>query len=196
MKQLFFSLFLLAFFACSTDGSKSEATEGSEIEATEQPKEETASDPEKQTAVLTEEDIEKFKSISSDVSDRLVEAYLQIKEALVQTNGTEAKQAAASVQEDLETEEGEAVNMIKEDIQQIASTESVEHQREHFNTLSKHMYAMVKATDGNENTLYRQFCPMAFNNTGAFWLSASEEIKNPYFGDKMLKCGKVQETIQ
>ena len=30
---------------------------------------------------------------------------------------------------------------------------------------------------------------MAFNNEGAYWLSDAEQIRNPYFGDKMLTCG-------
>ncbi|NJN26228.1 MAG: DUF3347 domain-containing protein [Cyclobacteriaceae bacterium] len=36
---------------------------------------------------------------------------------------------------------------------------------------------------------------MAFNDEGAFWLSKEEEIYNPYFGDKMLKCGRMEEKI-
>ncbi|MBA4058359.1 MAG: hypothetical protein C0490_26815, partial [Marivirga sp.] len=44
--------------------------------------------------------------------------------------------------------------------------------------------------------LYLEYCPMANNNEGAYWLSNEKEIKNPYFGDKMLKCGSVKETIQ
>jgi len=43
--------------------------------------------------------------------------------------------------------------------------------------------------------VYKQYCPMAFDGKGAFWLSSSEEIRNPYYGDKMLKCGRVEETI-
>ena len=33
-----------------------------------------------------------------------------------------------------------------------------------------------------------------FNN-GSFWLSENKEILNPYFGNKMLKCGETKETI-
>ena len=45
-------------------------------------------------------------------------------------------------------------------------------------------------------TIYKKFCPMAFNNDGAYWYADVEEIKNPYFGDKMLKCGSVKKTIE
>ena len=37
---------------------------------------------------------------------------------------------------------------------------------------------------------------MAFDNTGGYWLSNSKEVRNPYFGNSMLKCGEVKETIQ
>jgi hypothetical protein len=48
---------------------------------------------------------------------------------------------------------------------------------------------------GTEKTLYKDFCPMANNNKGAYWLSEVKDIKNPYFGSKMLKCGNVREQI-
>ena len=47
----------------------------------------------------------------------------------------------------------------------------------------------------SSGTLYKQFCPMALNNEGAYWLSEVKEIRNPYFGEQMLKCGTVVETI-
>ena len=43
--------------------------------------------------------------------------------------------------------------------------------------------------------VYRQFCPMAFNDQGAYWLSPETEIRNPYFGKKMLACGEVRDSL-
>jgi hypothetical protein len=37
---------------------------------------------------------------------------------------------------------------------------------------------------------------MAFDDQGADWLSAEEQIRNPYFGDKMLKCGLVEQDLK
>ncbi len=45
-------------------------------------------------------------------------------------------------------------------------------------------------------TLYRMHCPMAFDNKGADWFSAVEEVLNPYFGASMLRCGEVVETVE
>lgn len=36
---------------------------------------------------------------------------------------------------------------------------------------------------------------MAMGQQGAYWLSESQEIKNPYFGDQMLKCGETKEVL-
>ena len=45
---------------------------------------------------------------------------------------------------------------------------------------------------GTSQKVYVDFCPMAFDNTGADWISDVQEIKNPYFGDKMMKCGSIK----
>jgi len=36
---------------------------------------------------------------------------------------------------------------------------------------------------------------MAFDNKGAYWLSNEAAIRNPYFGDEMLECGKVEDSV-
>lgn len=193
MKNLIVILSIIfTFSSCNSPESKDETTPEAEMEEPVTKSEDTT----KNVHVISDEDIETFKNVSASVADQVIDAYMKIKDALVNTNGEEAKQIAASVQEDIKAEEGEAIKMIKEDIEHIASTSSLQHQREHFKTLSSHVYALVKANDANNEKLYKQYCPMAFNNTGAYWLSSSEEIRNPYFGDKMLKCGKVQETLQ
>ncbi|MDC1331361.1 efflux RND transporter periplasmic adaptor subunit [Cyclobacteriaceae bacterium] len=44
-------------------------------------------------------------------------------------------------------------------------------------------------------TLFRQYCPMAFDNKGAYWLSNTQDIYNPYFGEEMRFCGEVKEQL-
>ena len=44
-------------------------------------------------------------------------------------------------------------------------------------------------------TVYYQFCPKAFHEKGAFLLSTIIEVRNPYFGDQMLTCGEIKETL-
>lgn len=118
-----------------------------------------------------------------------IEAYLAVKDALVETDANKASQAASSFLE--LTENSQLISPL----QTIANnTSDVKAQRAAFETLSAKMYELAKASQG-EMVLYKQYCPMAFNNQGAFWLAAEQEVNNPYFGDVMLHCGSVQKTL-
>ena len=72
----------------------------------------------------------------------------------------------------------------------------IDHQREHFMTLSNNLTTLVKSLKINAETTYSQFCPMANDGKGAFWLSKEDKVKNPYYGKKMLTCGSVKETLK
>jgi len=55
---------------------------------------------------------------------------------------------------------------------------------------------MLQTFGNSGNTpRYYQYCPMAFDNKGAYWISNETEIRNPYFGEKMLKCGENKDTL-
>ncbi len=86
-------------------------------------------------------------------------------------------------------------NTIKEDAEHISDTKDVKHQRDHFATLSKDIYTLIKASK-YEIPVYFQFCPMFNDGKGANWLSTETAIKNPYYGKTMLTCGKTVETIK
>jgi Cu(I)/Ag(I) efflux system membrane fusion protein len=75
------------------------------------------------------------------------------------------------------------------------SPANLDEQRNAFSSLTQSLYLAIKAYGLGNTTAYYEFCPMAFNNTGGFWLSDSKTIRNPYFGDKMLTCGQVRETL-
>ncbi|MFM2268667.1 MAG: hypothetical protein RL757_2108 [Bacteroidota bacterium] len=72
----------------------------------------------------------------------------------------------------------------------------IDHQREHFMSLSNNLTSLVKTLKINEETAYSQFCPMANDGKGAYWLSKEDKVKNPYYGKKMLTCGSVKETLK
>jgi polyhydroxyalkanoate synthesis regulator phasin len=194
MKNLLVYGFILALLSCSTDRSNNE-TADREADKTGEINSRSQNGASTDANTVSDQDIESFRAVSADVANQVINGYLKIKDALVSSNVEEAKEAAEAVQQDLKSAEGEGINTILEDIEHIASTESLEHQREHFNDLSRNVYALTKASDATNKKLYKQHCSMAFDNTGAFWLSSSEEIRNPYFGERMLKCGRVQETI-
>jgi Cu(I)/Ag(I) efflux system membrane fusion protein len=85
---------------------------------------------------------------------------------------------------------------INQAVDKLIANSDIEEQRLAFSDLSDEMYNTVKRFDVSGLNIYYQFCPMAKNNKGAFWLSSDSEIKNPYFGDVMLKCGETKETFK
>ena len=72
----------------------------------------------------------------------------------------------------------------------------IEKKRESFEMISNAFYDMVRSIRPQGVSIYYQYCPMAFNDKGAYWLSNADSIRNPYFGKKMLTCGEVKETMK
>jgi len=85
--------------------------------------------------------------------------------------------------------------IIKADLQRLVSESDIEKQRATFISLSNAMTNVI-ASFGTNKEVYVQHCPMANDNKGADWLSFDKAIKNPYFGDKMLSCGSVEQIIK
>ena len=134
-------------------------------------------------------------SISKEQASELLNNYLKVKNALVETDGEAASAAAIKLVEALGDNQDELAKKIRFDSEHISETKDEGQQRDHLNILSDNIYILVKATRANDSKLYRQYCPMAFDNKGAFWLSAEKQVNNPYFGDKMLHCGSVKEEL-
>jgi Cu(I)/Ag(I) efflux system membrane fusion protein len=66
--------------------------------------------------------------------------------------------------------------------------------RGEFNTLSLVLAYSIQRF-GIDRPVYRQYCPMAFDGDGAYWISDEEEIRNPYLPENMLRCGEVVERL-
>jgi Cu(I)/Ag(I) efflux system membrane fusion protein len=85
---------------------------------------------------------------------------------------------------------------IIENLNGIIQMKGIDMKRKHFSVISDNLYLMLQ-TFGNlgKVTRYYQYCPMAFDSKGAYWISNETEIRNPYFGEKMLKCGETKDTL-
>lgn len=119
--------------------------------------------------------------------------YVELKEALVRSNSQEAQAGAAALQ----TAFTEAGNAKGADLAgRIASTTDLKAQRAEFEALTAEAEALVKSSGVQTGAVYKQYCPMANDNNGGYWLSSSSDIKNPYYGDEMLDCGEVKEEIK
>jgi hypothetical protein len=121
------------------------------------------------------------------------EHYIHVKNSLVASDNEEAKASAIELSQALRNAKVSTASI--EAATKLANTSDLDDQRKLFSTLSNEMATLVKDGKLSMGMLYLEYCPMANNNSGAYWLSNEKEIKNPYFGDKMLKCGSVKEMI-
>ena len=192
MKTIVFSIAMIAtvLSACSDNNSSSK----------EQTKANDTASSQAQTSNPTTQQ-------SASVDDA-VTAYLHLKNALTNDNGREAAEGVKHLQDAMlkldnasfAADQKKVYDEVKEDINEHAehistNAEKIAHQREHFDMLSKDMYDLVKSVKPSQ-TLYKDHCPMFNDGKGAIWLSEAKEIKNPYYGQKMLTCGKQQEEIK
>jgi len=76
----------------------------------------------------------------------------------------------------------------------IKAAKDITELRKHFELLSTEVILLTENYGVNQELVYKDYCPMAFNNKGAYWLSETKEITNPYFGASMLACGEVKQT--
>ena len=138
---------------------------------------------------------------------KLANDYILLKDAFVKTDNIQAtksaKQFRASLEDvDMALLKGDAhlywmkqLNALHAHSEKIASLEDVEAQRAQFDFLSQALIKAIKVFGIPSDKFYVEHCPMAFDNKGADWLSREKEIQNPYFGDKMLTCGIVQDSL-
>lgn len=140
--------------------------------------------------------------------NQVANSYIELKDAFVATDATIAISKATALKElydkvDMSLIKGDAhlywmdlLSSLTAHTQKIIESEDVEHQRKQFGFISEALINAVSAFGTEGDALYVQYCPMAFNNEGADWIATEEEIQNPYFGDRMMKCGTVKRTIK
>jgi len=126
-------------------------------------------------------------------SSALLEHYYGIKNALVEGNSAEAAKHASEFEKSVADKSVPAALQAKlgKDAKSIAASTDIAKQRIVFAGFSNNMINLVKAAKPAA-PVYVEYCPMK----KASWLSAEQEIKNPYYGDAMLSCGSVKETIK
>lgn len=146
-------------------------------------------------------------SLFRDQLTAFYDAYVSMKDAFVETDAGKVKSRsrdAIKALEDVDMTllEGDAhmqwmdqLEGLEKTLELISESDDIEKQRKAFLELNNTFYRTVKTFGLNRDTVYYQYCPMADNDQGGYWFSNEEEIRNPYFGDMMLKCGEVRETI-
>jgi hypothetical protein len=142
---------------------------------------------------------------------QLLNAYNSLKDALVASDTAKASAAALVLRtaaDSLKVNEikGDSTGVIKEtavsfagtisgSAQALAAEKELINKRKEFEMIAESVWNLTRTVRYSGQKLYWQFCPMAFDNKGAHWISEEREIKNPYFGSEMLNCGSVEDSL-
>jgi len=136
-----------------------------------------------------------------------VHDYIRGKDAFVDSDLSGAQEAFGEFRATLEAigEHGlpgsghqawmESYVVLHEQAGDIVNAGDLEEARTAFRGLSDELVRAVKML-GIDGVVYRQYCPMAFDDEGGYWLSGEEQIRNPYLPGIMLMCGEVIERIK
>lgn len=154
--------------------------------------------------------------INVPVSDSLarqmkdfMQAYYTLKDAFVKSDTGLANVAAAELREaslgihaeELKSDAARyrqtvsAIEGLGAEIAGLTGERTMLGKRQEFQMISGITYKLIKNTGMKDQTVYRDFCPMFNSGDGAFWLSDSPTISNPYYGTEMPDCGQLSETI-
>lgn len=138
----------------------------------------------------------------------LFSAYFKLKDALVGDDWATAQQYAKEAYKALDQVNSSLFKDKAHDrfmkhkapltkaLDELAKSSDIKSARTTLIQLSEQMITMAKTFRPADQPLFVQYCPMADSNKGATWLSLENEVRNPYFGASMLKCGEVQEKIK
>lgn len=205
MKKIFLGLAIAAItmlMACNSGNNKSTDAKQGDVKNDTSTRQQATTD-------TTAAQITVAVGTATFPAKEIISGYIRLKNALAKDNGKDAASAGNTIvatlakvdTKNLSKEQMKNYMDIADDLKENAehigaNAGKIDHQREHFITLSKDMADFVKAFGNGGETLYKDFCPMANDGKGATWISEVKEIKNPYLGSKMPDCGSVKETIK
>ena len=190
MNKVIFSAAILFLFACNSNEKKTETTPN-------------------------EAPVVKVASYSAafDTSfENLLNQYYALRDALVASDTAAANKATAILiqsADELKLDELKAIDTnniiiptaqtytggISSEGKGLLGESNIENKRKAFQMISGNLFDLTRTVRFSKEKVYLLHCPMAFNDAGADWLSSSTDIKNPYFGSKMLTCGAVKDSV-
>lgn len=134
----------------------------------------------------------------------VVSSYLVLQTALADDALEPARQAAAHMTVQLRKSRTSVdapswTRLSKEMAKQatrVRAAKSLESARLGFEALSQSAMQLLRQF-GNptDRPIRLAYCPMAAGSDGAYWLQASEDVDNAYFGKSMLTCGEIREEV-
>lgn len=118
--------------------------------------------------------------------------YEKLSEHLVAEDVISVKKAALAIEEGAKKMNNSS---LESTAAKMVSSDDLGELRRHFKFLSEELIKEIKNSGTEEGSLFIAYCPMAFDNQGAEWLTVSSTIMNPYYGESMLNCGSIKETL-
>lgn len=142
--------------------------------------------------VVAVEDRGNKPNFKDTLFDKSFQTYLNLKDAFILDNNEGAAEIAIFLAPQLFK-----CNLAKEAelAIKISRTKDLAVQRDLFILLSSSFVQVVQKENLQKGKVYIEFCSMANNGKGAYWVSTEKQIRNPYFGNDMLKCGEIKEEI-
>ncbi|KHE92690.1 MAG: hypothetical protein SCABRO_01550 [Candidatus Scalindua brodae] len=139
---------------------------------------------------------------------KLWDAYLSLQKALSGDDFSLARQAITLFQTSLSSVDAkplaedahevwkkEYTNLVQI-VTSMKEADELKLIREGFSLLSDELMVLVKTFGpAGFGTVYHLHCPMVFDGRGAIWLQEDKQVRNPYFGQAMLKCADRVELI-
>ncbi|HTR31114.1 MAG TPA: DUF3347 domain-containing protein [Puia sp.] len=134
----------------------------------------------------------------------ILDHYYQLKDALVSGDAAAASSAAGEMLKAIGNTDVKSMtpadrtafmalqDKLAFDARHISESKDINHQREHFGSLSANLIKLARQVRLSPTPIYEDYCPMK----KAYWLSNDPAIRNPYFGSAMPTCGKISTTIQ
>ena len=133
-------------------------------------------------------------SLKNDQLNAVYQQYLLLSDALINSDLATAKETSMALELGAKAlKDGEKLTGFAS---KITAASDIEVQRSLFSNLSNEMIAKVKAIGLQSGEVYVEHCPMALNDKGASWLSNKKQIRNPYYGESMMDCGEIKETLK
>ena len=139
--------------------------------------------------------------------EKVIEAYLQVKDAFVKDDELATNRAVELMSEKVVAViptklEGKGLEawrnhqtLYEAKLKEMHHIKGLENKRSYFSHISEIMNCTIKSFGLKQGNLFVIFCPMAFDQKGAYWVSDSKAIQNPYMGAKMSTCGEIKEEL-
>lgn len=137
----------------------------------------------------------------------LLDHYLKMKNALTKDNFEKAKHHLKDLKAEV-IKSSEMNNHPKhsqmhkkhhaamvEAITSASNAKNIDQFRAAFSAISDNLVKAIQNQNYEQQELYLQYCPMAVNKEGAYWVSEQKEIINPYMGQKMPGCGEITKEL-